>query len=170
MTGLNMALRKVEFAFANDETDMLVAGLQLSTDYLNRYNEALMLIEMAAFDISLVEDLQAWKPLSYIEHFNTSRLRCAPGAVLAFEALPPNAKGAFNSLCMAMDQLVKTVVHALSELRHPEDAVFIVDIAVGSFKSMLSRTTAFINTNGDMAAAAFDERSAQETVDTIVAM
>ncbi len=164
-----MALRKIAFDFGGDEPDRLVEGVQLSTDYLNRYNEALMLIEMAAFDISLVEDLKAWKAFSYVEHFQVAQLRCAPGALLAYEALSPNAKGAFNSLCIAMDQLVKTVVNALNELRDPEDAVFIVDIAVGSFKSMLSRATAFINTNGDMAAAAFDERSVQDTVDALVA-
>jgi hypothetical protein len=164
-----MALRKIAFGLGNDEPDRFVEGVQLSTDYLNRYNEALMLIEMAAFDISLVEDLKAWKALSYVEHFQAAQLRCAPGALLAYEALMPNAKGAFNSLCKAMDQLVKTVVNALNELRDPEDAVFIVDIAVGSFKSMLSRATAFINTNGDMAAAAFDERSLQATVDALVA-
>jgi hypothetical protein len=164
-----MALRKIEMDFVNDEHDRLVEGIQLSTDYLNRYNEALMLIEMAAFDISLVEDLKAWKAFSYVEHFQAAQLRCAPGALIAYEALSPNAKGAFNSLCIAMDQLVKTVVNALNELRDPADAVFIVDIAVGSFKSMLSRATAFINTNGDMAAAAFDEGSVQETVDALVA-
>lgn len=164
-----MALRKIAFEFGGDEPDRLVEGVQLSTDYLNRYNEALMLIEMAAFDISLVEDLKAWKACSYVEHFQGAQLRCAPGALLAYEALSPNAKGAFNSLCIAMDQLVKTVVNALNELRDAEDAVFIVDIAVGSFKSMLTRATAFINTNGDMAAAAFDERSVQDTVDALAA-
>lgn len=149
--------------------DRLVARHALSTDFLNRYNEALMLIEMAAVDVSLIDDLKSWRPSTYIEHFAHSGLRCAPGALSAFRSLPEESRGAFNALCLAMDQLVRTVVTALSELKHPDDAVFIVEIASSSFRSLLTRATAFINSGGDMAEAAYCATDLQSTVDKIVA-
>ena len=45
---------------------------QLSTDYLNRFGEALMLIEMAPMDArSVLAELQSWAIVGYVEHFET---------------------------------------------------------------------------------------------------
>ncbi len=150
------------------ERDELLETGQLSTDYLNRYNEALMLLEMAAMDPSIVEDLSAWRPLGYVAHFEQSGLRCGPGAIAAYGALAPISRQAFEHLCAGMDRLVMSVVNALAALKDPGDAIFVVDIAVGSFKSLLTRATAFINTGGDLASAAFDESELQATVDQLI--
>jgi hypothetical protein len=149
--------------------DELLETGQLSTDYLNRYNEALMLIEMAAMDPSIIEDLSAWRPLGYVAHFENAGLRCGPGAIAAYHDLTPLSRQAFEHLCAGMDRLVMSVVNALNALKDPEDAVFVVEIAAGSFRSLLSRATAFINTGGDLAAAAFDESELQSTVDQLIA-
>jgi hypothetical protein len=154
---------------AEPAVDVLVAGQVLSTDFLNRYNEALMLIEMAGQDPGLIDDLRRWKPASYPEHFALSQLRCADGAIAAFRALPEESRGAFASLCRAMDQLVATVITALTEIRHPGDAVYIIDIAATSFRNLLTRATAFINSGGDMAEAAYSIIDVQDAVDRIVA-
>jgi hypothetical protein len=154
---------------ADQTADRLVAGEVLSTDFLNRYNEALMLIEMAGHEPGLLEDLRRWHPASYPEHFAASQLRCADGAIAAFRALPEESRGAFASLCRAMDQLVATVITALTEIRHPGDAVYIIEIAASSFRNLLTRATAFINSGGDMAEAAYSIVDVQDAVDRIVA-
>ena len=149
--------------------DTHVGGQVLSTDFLNRYNEALMLIEMSAQEPGLIADLRRWHPATYPEHFAQSQLRCADGAIAAFRALPDESRGAFASLCRAMDQLVATVITALTEIRHPGDAVYIIDIAATSFRNLLTRATAFINSGGDMAEAAYSVIDVQDAVDRIVA-
>ena len=151
------------------ERDAFLERGSLSTDYLNRYNEALMLLEMTAVDASMAEDLAKWQPLGYISHFEKAGLRCGPGAIAAYRRLPPVSRSAFEHLCAGMDRLVKTVVQALEQLKDTDDAVFVIDIAVGSFRSMLTRATAFINTGGNLAAAAFDETELQSTVDQLMA-
>ena len=151
------------------ERDAFLETGELSTDYLNRYNEALMLLEMSAMDASMVDDLRAWKPLGYTEHFEQAGLRCGPGAIGAYHRLMPVSRMAFEHLCAGMDRLVRTVLQAFDQMKDPDDAVFVVDIAVGSFRSMLTRATAFINTGGDLAAAAFDEAELQTTVDQLIA-
>jgi hypothetical protein len=45
----------------------------LSTDYLNHFTEALMALEMAADTPECLDDLKAWRPKSYAEHFAQSR-------------------------------------------------------------------------------------------------
>jgi hypothetical protein len=150
------------------ERDAFLETGELSTDYLNRYNEALMLLEMTAMDASMADDLAAWTPLGYVAHFERAGLRCGPGAISAYCRLSPLARGAFEHLCNGMDRLVKTVVQALGQMKDPSDAVFVIDIAIGSFKSMLARATAFINTGGDLTAAAFDEAELQIAVDQLM--
>ncbi len=71
------------------EPELPAEAVALSTDYLNHFGEALMLIEMASDDVSVLDDLAQWRPRSYQQHFMASGLRCAPGALLAWEQLSP---------------------------------------------------------------------------------
>ena len=41
----------------------------LATDYLNHFNEAIMLLEMVPDMPECAEDFLSWQPLSYAEHF-----------------------------------------------------------------------------------------------------
>ena len=41
----------------------------LATDYLNHFNEAVMLLEMVPDIPECAEDFLAWTPLTYPEHF-----------------------------------------------------------------------------------------------------
>ena len=82
----------------------------LSTDYLNHFGEALMLIEMTCSDPDMIGELCAWQPTTYREHFSASHLRCAPAALVAYDGLDDTARRAFEALCNAMTRLVDTVI------------------------------------------------------------
>jgi hypothetical protein len=150
--------------------DSFVAGEVLSTDYLNHFAEALMLIEAVAFDDSVKAELANWRPVSYRDHFRASSLRCAPHALLAYEALHPDARGAFEALCSAMEKLVQTVLLTLAEVHNPVHMIPIVEITARAFRSMLSRATAFINSGGDMEEAAYNAVDLQDTIDRLMHM
>jgi len=49
----------------------------LATDYLNRFNEAVMLLDMLSSCPEFREDFLAWEPMSYREHFRLSRFKAA---------------------------------------------------------------------------------------------
>lgn len=140
----------------------------LSTDYLNHFAEALMLIEAVSFDDSVRTELAKWRPLGYGEHFSRSELRCAPSALRAYQALDPDARGAFEALCSAMDRLVETVLLTLKDIRDPADMIPIIAIAAKAFRSLLSRATAFINSGGDMRQAAYDTVELQDAIDQMM--
>lgn len=60
----------------------------LATDYLNRFNEAIMLLEIVNDDPSCVEELQAWEPADYVEHFSRSTFKARDLAIEAYHQAP----------------------------------------------------------------------------------
>jgi hypothetical protein len=49
----------------------------LATDYLNRFNESVMLLAMLSSCSEFRDDFLAWEPMSYREHFRFSRFKRA---------------------------------------------------------------------------------------------
>ena len=47
----------------------------LATDYLNHFNEAIMLLEMLSSCPECRDDFLGWRPMSYREHFAASRFK-----------------------------------------------------------------------------------------------
>jgi hypothetical protein len=154
------------------ETSPTAAGgatPQLSTDYLNRHSEALMLLELVPVDREIVGDLKAWRGLGYVEHFATSPLRCASEAMAAYRALGRREAESFEQLCTAMDRLVYTATALLDEMPAEEDPALIVDVASLSLRRLIARATAFINANGQGQAAYIDAGAVQADIDAVMA-
>ena len=57
----------------------------LATDYLNHFNEAIMLLEMIPDMPECAEDFLNWRPLSYSEHFTASSFSARDLAIEAYE-------------------------------------------------------------------------------------
>ncbi len=152
------------------QSDRFVASSRLSTDYLNLYAEALMLIEMAALDPDVLSELKAWKPVGYLDHFQASSLRCACAASEAYMALDPTARRAFETLCSAKNQLVQTVIITLDEGGETGSHAAVIEIAAEAFRNLFSRANAFINSGGDMEMAAYDEIELQAAIDRILSL
>src|ERR1700754_1882371 len=58
----------------------------LATDYLNHFNEPIMLLEMIPDMPECAEDFLAWCPLSYCEHFMASTSMARDRAISAYES------------------------------------------------------------------------------------
>jgi hypothetical protein len=137
----------------------------LSTDYLNRYGEALMLIEMALKDPDVVDGLRAWRPVGYREHFRLSQLRDASAALAAYEALDPGRRRAFEDVCQAMNRLIVTVTALLGNDEHNGGTPAVIDLASSSLRRLINRATQFINANGRVDMTEFAPRALQENID-----
>lgn len=142
---------------------------QLSTDYLNRYGEALMLIEMVQLDGAILDELKAWRPVDYREHFCTSQLRLAAGALSAYGALAPDQRQAFEELCQTMNRLIATVTTLVGDDRSKADVPSVVEVASIALRNLISRATQFINANGRVDIAEFQARRLQDDIDTMFA-
>lgn len=143
--------------------------MRLSTDYLNRHSEALMLLEMVPMDRAILIELRAWQAVSYSEHFEASSLRCAAEAREAYQRLGAREVAAFDELCAAMDRLVLTATALIEEMSDSEDPALIVDVASLSLRRLIARAAAFINANGQGDAANIDRGVVQAEIDALIA-
>ena len=75
----------------------------LATDYLNHFNEVVMLIEMAADMPDLAEDVLAWRPCGYEAHFEHTHYTGKDVAIAAWRAAPSDVRTRFEALVTALD-------------------------------------------------------------------
>src|SRR5881394_3047874 len=74
----------------------------LATDYLNHFNEAIMLLEMIPDMPECAEDFLLWCPLSYAEHFTASNFRARDLAIEAYEKANPSVRAQFDHITDTM--------------------------------------------------------------------
>lgn len=87
----------------------------LATDYLNHFNEAVMLIEMAADMPDLAEDILGWAPCGYEEHFERTHYTGKDVAIAAWRAAPKPVRAHFETLVAALDDAIGEAQQAVRE-------------------------------------------------------
>src|SRR3954464_6900284 len=75
----------------------------LATDYLNHFNEAIMLLEMVPDMPECAEDFLTWTPLTYAEHFWASNFKARDLAIEAYEL--SGAKTEFDNITASMTSI-----------------------------------------------------------------
>jgi hypothetical protein len=58
---------------------------RLATDYLSRFNEAVMLLGMLSNCPEVRDEFLAWEPMSYREHFRLSYFKTRDVAIAAYD-------------------------------------------------------------------------------------
>ena len=122
-------------AQAPDEPLDLGAGLRLedaninpatglATDYLNRFNEAVMLLDMLATCPEFRDDFLSWKPMSYREHFHASHSRTRDLAI----ALTIAGIALFGALISAGLVVFRIARRIITRMRDDDYAGELVDI------------------------------------------
>src|SRR5882672_5647046 len=80
----------------------------LATDFLNHFNEAIMLLEMLPTAPDCKDDFIVWRPMSYREHFAASRLRHRNLAIAAYDAADPAIRGKLDAIADKMIRILIT--------------------------------------------------------------
>src|ERR1700731_4320118 len=70
----------------------------LATDYLNHFNEAIMLLEMIPDISECAEDFLLWYPLPYREHFMASHFRARDLAIEAYDSADEHIRAEFDNI------------------------------------------------------------------------
>src|SRR5581483_5149032 len=68
----------------------------LSTDYLNHFMEAVMVLEMVASMPECINDLRGWRPKTYAEHFAGSSFHNRELVIANYEKADPATRLALN--------------------------------------------------------------------------
>lgn len=85
----------------------------LATDYLNHFNEPLMILEMAPDMPESVAFLDDWVPLTYEEHFRESNFTGRDIVIAAYGLAPARFKKPFDEACARLrDKLMELIASA----------------------------------------------------------
>ncbi len=78
----------------------------LATDYLNHFNEVVMLIDMIPDMPECLDDVREWQPKSYAQHFADSGLPEADLAIAAYEHSPDAYRLPLENTIDSLNRLV----------------------------------------------------------------
>jgi hypothetical protein len=122
----------------------------LATDYLNHFNEAIMLLEMVPDMPECAEDFLGWRPLSYAEHFTASNFKARDLAISAYESADAGIRAAFDNITHAMTSILTAVGAAMREANQDKTRATLAEQATGWVKPLVMQAGAIIN--GDIEA------------------
>ena len=117
----------------------------LATDYLNHFNEAIMLLEMIPDMPECAEDFLAWQPLSYCEHFTASNFKARDLAISAYESTAPQIRAEFDNITSAMTSILTAVSAAMREVRQDKTRATLAEQATGWVKPLVALAGGIIN-------------------------
>lgn len=89
----------------------------LSTDFLNQYNELSMLLDLAADDPDILEELEDWSPRSYRDHFAASSFKDWALVVAAYDLSPPAVRVEFDAAIDVLNSVAEAGIRTLLESR-----------------------------------------------------
>src|SRR5581483_11588517 len=86
----------------------------LATDYLNHFNEAIMLLEMIPAMPECAGDFLSWQPLTYAEHFVASNFRGRDLAISAYNEASDEVRVPFDEVCDTMTSILLAIRDAVA--------------------------------------------------------
>jgi hypothetical protein len=117
----------------------------LATDYLNHFNEAIMLLEMIPDMPECAEDFLGWNPLSYREHFTASNLKARDLAIAAYDSADANIRAEFDNITTAMTSILTAVSAAMLEASQDKTRAALAEQATGWVKPLVALAGGIIN-------------------------
>jgi hypothetical protein len=120
----------------------------LATDYLNHFNEAIMLLEMIPDMPECAEDFLGWNPLSYREHFTASNFKARDLAIEAYDAADADTRAEFDSITSAMTSILTAVGGAMREVRQDRSRALLAEQATAWVKPLVMQAGGVINGRG----------------------
>jgi hypothetical protein len=108
------------------EQEVLAANVNpatgLATDYLNLFNEAIMLFEMGLDMPDMAEELADWKKHSYIEHFEKSGFEMKDVVISAYHHAPAELRCDFDDVCERALSVFDSSINILMSSNLEDDA------------------------------------------------
>ncbi|MBS0532997.1 MAG: hypothetical protein JSR72_02975 [Proteobacteria bacterium] len=117
----------------------------LATDYLNHFNEAIMLLEMLRECPECLDDLRTWRPRGYREHFQQSNFKARELAIAAYDSADPVARDMLNALAGTMTTVIEHARARLDSDAGGDNAAIIADRATAWLRLLVAQAGAVIN-------------------------
>lgn len=140
----------------------------LATDYLNHFNEAVMLLEMIPDMPECAEDFLAWTPLTYEEHFTATNFKARDLVIEAYEMAETPIRERFDHTTNTMTEILLAVGAAMREARKDSTRAKLAVQATAWVKPLVAQTGGIIN--GDLEADVIPDQGEVDEVDAVDAI
>jgi hypothetical protein len=120
----------------------------LATDYLNHFNEAVMLLEMIPDMPECAEDFLGWEPLSYAEHFTASNFKARDLAIDSYNSADVRIRTEFDNVTSAITSILAAVSAAMREATKDDTRTRLAEQATGWVKPLVMQAGGIINGDG----------------------
>ena len=124
----------------------------LASDYLNHFNEAIMLLDILSNCPDCRDDFLAWRPLSYREHFAASNFKGRALAIAAYDAADPGLRQRLDALAATMTVVLEATRAAMKGDIRQQTAVALAENATAALRPLVARAGAVINGEADAGA------------------
>lgn len=134
----------------------------LANDYLNVFNEILLVLEFLPSMPEMTEEALAWRPRTYVEHFERSTLPDAQHALQAYANIDARLRKKFDSVLSRLNEIVadaqETLARASEGPDYPELIVASCEATADAMRVGLAYANRLIN-EGSSSAGASRSRS-----------
>jgi len=130
----------------------------LATDYLNHFNEVVMLLEMLPDMPDCAEDVLAWEPLDYIGHFERSSFADKRLAIRAYAAAPRDVRAHLETIVCSLNEEIRAA-QAVLRAGDPDAAGELAARAEKEIKPLIADASGAIH--GRIDGESFDEGQAE---------
>ncbi len=142
----------------------------LANDYLNVFNELVMMVEQLPSMPEFIDDITAWRPISYEDYFNNSKLPGRRQALENYQRLAAGLRREFEEVVADLDRCATGTVAAirLHLRRRAQDSEALAALCYKGSAAMhgiLSRATDIVNHGASRAA-----EHAQSRADRLLAV
>lgn len=118
----------------------------LATDYLNHFNEVIMLLGMIPDMAECLEDAKGWAPKDYAQHFRDSSFADKELAILAYEHAPPEFRERFDQTIALMNELVARGIRQIERcIAQPDELADTVRLLSRRLQLLMDVAAAVIN-------------------------
>lgn len=87
----------------------------LATDYLNHFNEFVMLLDLVPGMPDCLAEAEAWEPKGYKDHFKDSAFSSRDLAIEAYDHSPPEYRSQFDATVNMINDLVPRVLDRIRD-------------------------------------------------------
>lgn len=120
----------------------------LATDYLNHFNEAVMLLEMVPDMPDCLALFLEWQPLSYAAHFHASHFKSRDLAIASYESADPVIRGDFDAVVAMMTAILTAVGAAMRTAQQDKTRANLAEQAAEHVKQLVALAGGIINGQG----------------------
>lgn len=121
----------------------------LATDYLNHFNEAIMLLEMIPDMPECAGEFLDWQPATYRQHFTASNFKGRELAINAYDSADAAIRTEFDNITGTMTSILSAVGAAMRDAKHDKTRAILAQQAAGWVKPLVTLAGSMINGSGN---------------------